>query len=317
MDVPMADVLVGATASGKSAVAQWLAEKGRGRAIVSADSMAVYRRLDIGTAKPDAGDRRRVRYFGIDQAEPGEGWSAGAYVEALRGELPAIWAASGGGRPIVVGGTGLYVQALTEGLDAPVACDPAKRREAEDILERGGLEALQEAARALAPGEYAKVRDPENPRRMVRAYELFSGGHPWPAASERPRPTLVGLRREPEDLRGRIAQRVRRMFAWGLVDEARRLREEGIELSETAHHAIGYEEAFAVLDGTMGEEEAIERTTLRTRQYAKRQMTWFRHQAEMIWVDVAPEDGIERMAGKVEAAWRKAGAAALRGLAGG
>ena len=312
----MADVLVGATASGKSAVAQWVAEQGRGRVIVSADSMAVYRRLDIGTAKPDAGDRRRVTYFGIDQAEPAEEWSAGAYVEALRREREAIAAGATRGeeRPIVVGGTGLYVQALTEGLDAAAAAKPEKRLEAEKILAEGGLEALQEAVRALSPGEYAKVRDPENPRRVVRAYELFAGGHPWPVAVERPKPRLVGLRRDPEDLKQRIALRVRRMFAWGLVDEARALRERGVVLSETARHAIGYEEAFAVVDGTLDEEAAIERTIARTRQYAKRQMTWFRHQAEMVWVDAAPDDSIERLAGRVEAAWRHIGAVALRGL---
>jgi tRNA dimethylallyltransferase len=313
MAVLMADVLVGATACGKSAVAQWIAERNRGRCIISADSMAVYRGMDVGTAKPDAGDRRRVRYFGVDQADPDVTWSAGAYLAALREEIAGVGREAE--RPIVVGGTGLYVQALAEGLDAQAGGNPDARRKAEDLLAEGGLEALQEATKKLSPEEYAKIRDAENPRRVIRAFELFSAGLPWPTATERPLPTVVGIRRDPEDLKQRIAQRVRRMFAWGLVDEAKALRERGAELSDTARHAIGYEEAFAVLDGTMNEEQAIERTIIRTRQYSKRQMTWFRHQAQVLWVDIAPDASIERMAGLVESAFRRAGLVALRGLA--
>lgn len=308
-----ADILIGPTASGKSAIAQWIAEKTRGRTIISADSMAVYRALDIGTAKPDAGDRRLVRYFGIDQAAPDQPWSAGAYLEALRGEVAAAPQAFSA-RPLVVGGTGLYVQALTEGLDAQAPANPDKRREAEELLAASGLAALQAATRALAPAEYAKIRDPENPRRVVRAYELFSAGLPWPVATDRPKPALVGIRRDPEDLLQRIEQRVRRMFAGGLVDEARRLREQNVTLSDTARHAIGYEEAFALLDSKLSEDAAIDRTILRTRQYAKRQLTWFRHQANVLWVDLGPDDSMPRMAGLVEAAFRHVGAQALRGL---
>ncbi|MBR6020785.1 MAG: tRNA (adenosine(37)-N6)-dimethylallyltransferase MiaA, partial [Kiritimatiellae bacterium] len=178
----------------------------------------------------------------------------------------------------------------------------------------GGGAGRAEAVRALNPAEFAKVRDPENPRRLVRAWELFKRGAPWPAGTERPRPELVGLRREPEDLRARVARRVRRMFADGLVEEVRELRRRWPELSETARHAIGYEEAGRVLDGTMDEEEAIAATALRTRQYAKRQMTWFRHQARVAWVDAGADEPLERVATRVERAMRARGRVGFAGL---
>lgn len=305
-----ADVLVGATACGKSAVALVLAEKSRPpRPILAADSMTVYRGMDAGTAKPDAADRALVPHEGLDLAEPSREFSVGDYLSAVRARMDVL---AKGPMPIVVGGTGLYVKCLTEGLDSAPPSSPEHRAAAEALLAAEGLQALQEALKRLSAEQYARVRDPENPRRVVRAYELVAGGHEIPVAAERPRPFLVGLLREPEDLAARIARRARRMFAGGLPEEVRALRALPGGLSETARHAIGYEEAGKLLDGEMTEEEAIESTIQRTRRYAKRQMTWFRHQANVDWVEVAPDDSPEKTAGLVQRLWNRHGPVALR-----
>jgi len=314
-----AHVLVGTTGSGKSAVAQWIAERADPRREVwSADSMAVYRGMDVGTAKVGKAERGGVTYRGMDAAEPDRAFSAGEWLAALRADVESAGGAAAVGTPIVAGGTGLYVKALAEGLDAAVAGSAGRRAEAERLLAERGREGLAAAARALNPGEFAKVRDPENPRRLVRAYELFAAGHPWPGGGTTGRdpPRAAGIRRGAEDLRERLEQRVRRMFEEGLVDEVRRLRLRWPALSETARHAIGYEEAGWVADGAMGVEEAIERTVARTRQYAKRQMTWFRHQLRVEWVDAAPGESAESLAARVEAAWERTGTVELRGLGG-
>ncbi len=306
-----AHFLVGPTASGKSAVAQYLAQLSRPpRPVISADSMAIYRGMDLGTAKPDAAERAAVPSFGFDLVAPDRPFSVGDYLAALRAAAPEI--AACGAPPIVVGGTGLYVRCLTEGLGSAAGADPVHRAAAEALLQAEGLEALQAATRALAPEQYDRLRDPENPRRVVRAYELLASGHELPVAEERPRPKIAGLLLPPEELRARIARRARQMFAYGLVEEVRGLREQYPALSETARHAIGYEEAGLVLDGEISEEEAIRRTALRTGQYAKRQMTWFRHQADVVWVEVNPDHPTERIAGFVQKIWHAHGPAALR-----
>ena len=299
-----ADILVGPTASGKSAVAQFLAQQTPPRPIISADSMAIYRGMDIGTAKPTAAERAAVPSFGFDLAPPDQPFSAGNYLAAIRAAIPAITAAQA--TPIVVGGTGLYVKALTLGLDPPPS-NPELRAQAENILQTHGLPALQAATRPLNPAEYAKLRDPENPRRVIRAYELLAAGHPLPRPSDRPRPPMAGLLLPSDELHARIARRARQMFAHGLVEEVRRLRQTHPALSPTARHAIGYEEAAAVLDGRLTEETAIRQVTTRTRQYAKRQMTWFRNQADVRWVEVTPRDDTERLANKVRQIWSALG----------
>ena len=311
MNTLSAHILVGPTASGKSAVAQYLAQLSRPpRPILSADSMTVYRGMDVGTAKPDAAERAAVPSFGFDLADPDRTFSVGDYLAAVRAAAPAIAACRAA--PIVVGGTGLYVKCLTEGLDSAAVADPVHRAAAEALLQAEGLEALQAAVRALDPAQYGRLRDPENPRRVVRAYELLASGHPLPVAEERPRPKVAGLFLPPDELRARIARRARQMFAYGLVEEVRALRAKFPALSETARHAIGYEEAGLVLDGTISEEEGIRRTAVRTGQYAKRQMTWFRHQADVVWVEVDPDHSTERIAGFVQKIWNSHGPAPLR-----
>ena len=311
MSALSAHILVGPTASGKSAVALHLALAARPpRPILSADSMTIYRGMDLGTAKPDAQERAAVPSFGFDLADPDRTFSVGDYLAAMQAAAPALAACRA--LPIVVGGTGLYVKGLTEGLDSAAVDDPTPRAAAEALLNAEGLEALQAATRALNPEQYARLRDPENPRRVVRAYELLASGHSLPLAEERPRPKVAGLRLPPDELRARIARRARQMFAYGLVEEVRGLRAKYPALSETARHAIGYEEAGRVLDGKIREEEAIRLVAVRTGQYAKRQMTWFRHQADVVWVEVGPDDSTERIAGRVAKIWASHGPAPLR-----
>jgi len=306
-----AHILVGPTASGKSAVAHELAMSTRPvRPIISADSMAIYRGMNIGTAKPDPQEQAAAPYFGIDLVDPDRLFSVGDYRAAIQSAQPELAACNA--TPILVGGTGLYVRCLTEGLDSAAVTDPAPRAKAEALLKAEGLEALQAAARALNPEEYAHLRDPENPRRVIRAYELLASGHPLPVATNRPHPKIAGLSLPPDELHFRIERRARQLFAYGLVEEVRTLREQFSTLSKTAGHAIGYQEAGRVLDGEIPEEEGIRLTAIRTRQYAKRQMTWFRNQADVVWVHVRPDDSIQKIASQVQKIWSTHGPTALQ-----
>ncbi|MEN7972936.1 MAG: tRNA (adenosine(37)-N6)-dimethylallyltransferase MiaA [Verrucomicrobiota bacterium] len=300
--------LVGATASGKSSVAQYIAERD-GRLIVSADSMNLYRGMDVGTAKPTQVERNKVDYAGFDLAEPTEKFSVAAYLEAVR---PAFESAR---EIIVAGGTGLYVKCLTEGFDDVPPENPALRAE----LEALDFQTLEKRARTDAAEFYTQLTedDRHNPRRLVRILERTAGFRPAstePAGSRRyerswnskPKPTIVGLHVEREVLHKRIERRVGEMYADGLLDEARGLI--GLDLSPTALQAIGYAEAFAVLNNEMTVEEAKEKTIIRTRQLAKRQMTWFRNQLNVEWIDTAKFQTLEKLAEAVSCAWEKHGA---------
>ncbi|MBM4164173.1 MAG: tRNA (adenosine(37)-N6)-dimethylallyltransferase MiaA, partial [Lentisphaerae bacterium] len=298
---PTAFILVGATATGKSAVAQILAER-RGAAVVSADSMLVYRGMDIGTAKPSAGERGAVPYFGIDLADPSESYSAGAWVRAV---TPAFRAPTAG-VPIVVGGTGLYIRALLSGLDAPAA-DGAARARWQGVLKTEGIPALQRALLARDPHALDPLADPLNPRRLIRALERLDagGGAVEKPAGQGPVPLVVGLRMPRPILHRRIRERAERMFDNGLAEEVRALRARFPIGSETARAAIGYAEAGAWLDGHLTRAEAVERTVIRTRQLAKRQETWFRHQAQVVWVDATGLESAAALADRVNEQWEE------------
>jgi tRNA dimethylallyltransferase len=341
--------LVGATAAGKTAVAQALAER-TGAAILSADSMLVYRGMDIGTAKPPASERGSVRYFGIDLADPDETFSTGAWLAQVRAQLraagvPQAGAAPGGGL-IVAGGTGLYVRALVQGLDA-AAADPAQRRHWQERLACEGLDALRRELAARAPQALALLADPDNPRRVIRALEHLEvhGALPdgWQAG---PQPQLVGLHLPRPALHARIAARVEKMFATGFLDEVAALRARfpawrgdshtsrgvriaaeplpaahtpGIEgenmaslAAATARQAIGYAEACDLLDNRITREQAVMQIATRTRQLAKRQETWFRHQAAVTWIEISADEPAAAIAVRVRAAWREHGPTPIR-----
>jgi len=307
---PRAFFLVGCTASGKSAAAQHLAEQ-EGRLIVSADSMNVYRGMDIGTAKPSFAERKRVDYAGIDLADPTEKFSVAAYLEAVR---PAFVTDRD---VIVAGGTGLYVKCLTEGFDDV----PPENHDFRAELEGLEFDELQDRAQTDASELYAALTedDRRNPRRLIRVLEKVHGSasaaqngrRPLRSGSwnARPRPILVGLHVERAVLHQRIEQRVDQMYAAGLLDEARDLM--GLKLSSTALQAIGYAEAFAVLKNKMTLGEAREKTVIRTRQLAKRQMTWFRNQLNVQWINATDHEDIDALSRAISEAWKKSGPAAV------
>ena len=293
-------ILAGPTAAGKSAVVHRLARQHR-LPVLSADSMAVYQGLDIGTAKPNRTEQREVLYYGIDLIAPTEPFSVGDYLGYVHREVHEE-------SLFVTGGTGLYITCLLSGLDRSPPPDPAFRADMEQLLNESGLPALQDYARRTASDAYACLKDPDNPRRIIRALEknrqeqAASARPDWKAHGPHP---LLGLRWERAALHERIEQRVHAMYAGGLPEEAETLLACERPLSRTAEQAIGYCEAFAWLRGAIPREEAVQRTIIRTRQLAKRQMTWLNHQFAMRWVDVHNADSVQDLADRVWDAWQQ------------
>jgi tRNA dimethylallyltransferase len=298
--------LVGPTAVGKTEVAHVLAEE-MDLPILSIDSMMVYRGMDVGTAKPSAVERSRYRYLGLDLADPGRAFSVADYLAAVARQISE----AGVRRVIVCGGTGLYLKALLRGIDTGPAPDSALRAELESLFHAGGLDALTARLGQHGGGHDLPVGDRQNPRRVMRAIErTLAGarrGEAWPEA---PRPVLAGLRMPRAVLVERIHRRAQSMFEQGLLEETVALDRSGL-LAGTSVQAIGYSEALQVLRGTLGKEAAIEATAIRTRQYARRQDTWFRRQENVTWVDRVDADQPVELARRVRAIWEEHGATPL------
>jgi len=285
--------LVGPTASGKTAVGIEVALR-IGAEILSLDSMALYRGMDIGTAKPSVEERARVPHHLLDLAEPHEAFSTGRYLEAAEAAIGDI--AARGKLPLFVGGTALYLKGLTEGFfHGPPADWELRRRLIAEAQERG-VPALHERLAAVDPAAARRIH-PNDLRRIVRALEVRAAtGRPiselqtqFGTPSARYECVLAGIRRERADLRERINRRVDAMFAAGLVDEVRRLLADPRGISHAAGQFVGYREVIAHLRGELSLEEAIERVKARTRQFAKRQLTWFRKFPQIRWVPAGPE----------------------------
>jgi len=291
-------VLVGPTASGKSRIAQILAERMK-RPIISADSMNIYRRMDLGTAKPSIQDRSTVQYYGIDLAQPTQAFSVGDWINAIS---PAFQPLKGQEHrtPILVGGTGLYVKCLLQGLDPFPTANALLRKQAEEM----SLLEVQTELQKTEPAAYATLADPQNLRRLIRLLEKTKNQNAVASnAWKKEMPVVIGLYVERDILLQQIAMRVDDMYAKGLMEEARGLME--LKLSTTAQHAIGYAEAFAILRGEMSEKKAKERTIIRTRQLAKKQMTWFRTQLNVEWIHTAHFSSHESLAEEVANVWKK------------
>ncbi len=277
--------VAGPTAVGKSEVALLLAEKLNGE-IVSVDSMQVYRGMDIGTAKPSPEERRRVPHHLIDVVDVNEPFDAAQFTRMARAAVAEI---QGRGRtPILCGGTGLYFKAFLEGLGSAPATDAGLRAELEALPLADLLKELSERD----PVTYEKI-DRQNPRRVIRAVEVIRlTGKPfsaqraaWQTASAASLPkSFFGLSRTSEDLRGRIDARVGQMFARGLVTETGQLLKRGLAENRTAIQALGYKQVMEHLEGKHSLADTIELVKIRTRQFAKRQMTWFRRQLPVKWI---------------------------------
>ena len=292
-DSPPLIVLAGATATGKTELAIRLAEAivatGRPAAVISADSRQVFRGLDIGTAKASATDRARVPHYGLDLVNPDAPFSVADFVVHTRDALAEIGATDG--VAILAGGTGLYLRAVGRGLDTDaLPSDREVRARLEAALLDDGLEPLVERLRTIAPTTAARV-DTRNPRRVVRALERAEivGDAPLPALRGYPGPsTWLGLTVEPTAHAERIAARARAQFDAGLIDEARALRER-FDPGLPAFSAIGYREAWAVLDGELTRDAAIELDARRNVAFAKRQATWFRSEPDITWLDATDD----------------------------
>jgi tRNA dimethylallyltransferase len=296
--------LAGPTAVGKSEIALLLAEKIHGE-IISVDSMQVYRGMDIGTAKPSAEERARVPHHLIDVVDLTEPFDAAQFVQLAQMAVAEIQ--SRGRVPIFCGGTGLYFKAYLEGLGETPPADEKLRAE----LEATPLPDLLRELEAKDPATYEKI-DRKNPRRVIRAMEVIRlTNRPisaqragWqstvqpvaPKQSEggSPQSTVIfGLRRDLADLRARIDARVDTMFARGLVEETRRLLDRGLAQNKTAMQALGYRQVVEHLRGEYSLPETIELVKIKTRQFAKRQMTWFRGQANVKWIELMSETSLE------------------------
>ena len=283
--------LVGPTATGKSALALQIAETIGDIEIVSVDSMQVYRGLDIGTAKPTDAERGRIAHHLIDVVEPDDDWTVTRCQAAARAAVAEIEAR--GSRALLVGGTGLYVQAVIDDLRFPGE-DLAVRAELEAwTAEPGGVAAAYAELERDDPIAAARI-DSHNTRRIVRAIEVIrTTGRPFSSfgpgvmsfgpTAFRVRISALWLPREV--LARRIQRRVQAMHDAGLVDEVRGLRG---RLSRTAAQAIGYKEILAHLDGEVGADEAFDTVARRTRSFARRQRMWFRRDPRIVWFG-APE----------------------------
>ena len=279
--------VVGPTASGKTDLALALAGLFPVEILV-ADSRQVYRGMDIGTAKPDRAARAAVPHHLLDLAEPDDPVTVAQWVRAARDALPGI--AARGRLPMLVGGTGLYISALVDGHDyESQAWSPEVRSQLTERLDAEGLDALASELAALDP-DRAAVTDLRNPRRVVRALERAvlgagSGTRATRATPHAGRVAMVGLSRPREVLYRRIDERARRLFETdGLLDEVAGLLARGVGTDLRPMTGHGYREAARHLAGEWSLEEAIAVTARRTRQYAKRQLTWFRRDARILWV---------------------------------
>ncbi len=295
--------LFGPTAVGKSLVALDLAERLHGE-IISVDSMQVYRGLNIGTAKPSSADQQRIPHHLIDVVDVTEPFDAAQFVALAREALAQIQARSR--IPVFCGGTGLYLKAWMEGLGKAPPSDPQLRAE----LEKIPLPLLLDELARTDPATFNNI-DKKNRRRIVRALEVVRlTGVPFSQqrASWRPRALgqtppcqagCFGLWRHPADLHHRIDQRVEAMFRQGLVAETENLLLRGLDRNPGALQAIGYRQVAEFLRGIRSLEETISLVKQRTRLYARRQMTWFRHQAPLTWLTLEPQEPVSSISARI------------------
>jgi len=288
--------VVGPTATGKTTLAVALAHRLDGE-VVNADSMQLYRGMDIGTAKPDAAERDGVPHHLLDIWHVRQPASVAEYRRLARAEIDRLRAT--GVVPLLVGGSGLYIRAVLDELDFP-GTDPALRTRLEAELAEAGAPALHARLARVDPDAAAAVL-PSNGRRIVRALEVVElTGGPFRAQLPEPRPhypaVVIGLDRESIELDQRVARRVDRMWARGLVAEVEALAADGLREGATAPRALGYAQVLAQLDGELTADEARERTVSATRRFVRRQRSWFRRDPAVTWLDAGRPDLLDTAA---------------------
>jgi tRNA dimethylallyltransferase len=282
--------VVGPTAAGKSALSLALA-RALGGEVVNADSMQLYRGMDIGTAKLSPAEREGVPHHVLDIWDVTEPASVAEYQRLARAAVDDVLAR--GRVPLLVGGSGLYVRAVLEEFAFP-GTDPAVRARLEEELAAGGPVPLYERLRAADPAAAARIL-PGNGRRIVRALEVVElTGGPFTATLPEPRPRYesvkIGVDLDTARLDQRIAERVDHMWVAGLVAETEELVQRGLRRGRTARHALGYQQVLRLLDGECTEAEARADTVRATRRFVRRQRSWFRRDPTISWVDGARDD---------------------------
>jgi tRNA dimethylallyltransferase len=297
-------VILGPTASGKSDVAMALARQHSEVELVAVDAMQVYRRMDIGTAKPSTGDRATVQHHCLDLVDAAEEFTLTDFVAATSEAIALI--EEHNNRAVLVAGTGLYLRSITDPMEVPGRW-PDVHAELEERASVEGVEALHRQLVALDPSAATKM-EPTNVRRVVRALEVTIGsGRPFssfgPGVDTYP-PVAIhqfGLRWPRPVLSRRIAERVHRMIDGGLVAEVESLAQGPI--SRTARQALGYKEMFDYLDGVSTLDAAIDTIVIRTRQFAVRQERWFRRDPRIRWIDI-DNDPVAEALPVLESAWQ-------------
>jgi len=299
--LPPVVAVVGPTATGKTALAVLLAQR-LGGEVVNADSMQLYRGMDVGTAKPSVAERGGVPHHLLDLWHVRQPASVAEYRQRARAEIDRL--RGGGVVPLLVGGSGLYVRAVLDELDFP-GTDAVVRARLEDELAAVGAPVLHQRLATLDAAA-AETILPSNGRRIVRALEVIElTGGPFRASLPDPRPhypaVVVGMDREAADLDARIAVRVDRMWAAGFVAEVEGLAAEGLREGPTASRALGYAQVLAQLDGELSPDEARERTVLTTRRFVRRQRSWFRRDPATTWFDAARPDLLDAVTSEITA----------------
>ncbi|MGM0929577.1 MAG: tRNA (adenosine(37)-N6)-dimethylallyltransferase MiaA [Actinomycetota bacterium] len=292
---PAVIAVVGPTGSGKSDLAVELAQRLDGE-VINADSMQFYRGMDIGTAKMTVAERRGVAHHLLDILDIKDEASVSAYQQRARDAIDAIH--NRGRRAILAGGSGLYVRAALDAIEFP-GTDPALRRALEEELASGGLEAMRERLRDVDPVSAGRLADA---RRIVRALEVWQlTGRPFSSyMPERQyvRPAVqIGLQVDREQLKHRLAGRVHAMVERGLLDEVAALDRRGLRQGRTASRALGYAQFLKVLDGEWSRDVAVEDTITATRKFARRQLTWFRADPRIHWLDWQDPQVADKAAG--------------------
>lgn len=289
--------VVGPTGSGKSALGVRLAQE-LGGEVINADAMQFYRGMDIGTAKISAAGQGGVRHHLLDVLDIAEEASVSAFQQQARTAIENIRAR--GAVPILVGGSGLYIRAALDVLEFP-GTDPLIRAGLEDELSRDGLAVLQERLNLVDPVSAGRLADA---RRVVRALEVHAlTGRPFSSyMPERAyfQPTIqLGLQVDRDELRDRLAERVQAMVRNGLEREVANLAARGLRTGRTASRALGYAQFLAVLDGSITQEAAAEQTIAATRKFARRQLTWFRGDPRIDWLDWMDPHLVDRALGRI------------------